>query len=154
MSNKPKRHQDHKMEYLGAYTKENVASLKKQHANGQGIRQYLTGHSKSHRLLDPSDEPNGIWFFCVERAKKGSGRQFFAIRVKHDTFDVLVPTPLPLDFKRHTDDKGIFLPFRISNKSATHLLDDLITINPEKTTMRKLQQIKAAYPWTRVSEEH
>lgn len=57
---------------------------------------------------------------------------------------VLVPTPLPLDRKRHMDGKGIFETPHVSDESAVNLLDDLIEINPESRPT--LEQIKTNCP--------
>jgi hypothetical protein len=143
MRNEPKERQDHKMQYLGAYTVRNVASLKKQQGKPKRKLKYFIGHDKRARSLALSDKPNGIWFFCVERAKKGSGRQFFVIQAEYDETDLLLPTPLPLDFERHTDGKGIFSPPRFGDGSARRLLHDLAKINPEKRL--ELEQLWRCY---------
>jgi hypothetical protein len=137
MSAKSKKPQDHEVECLGAYTPKNVASLKKQAKPGK-IRKYFIGTSEHPRKLDLSHKRTGILFGYIERAKKGWGKQFFCIRAN----DVLVPTPLPLDPKRHTDGKGFFPNFLISDESAERLLDDLIEINRERKP--ELDQIRGA----------
>ena len=85
----------------------------------------------------------GILFGCIQRGKKRSAEQFFVIRAKYGRDDVLVPTPLPLDFDKHTDGKGIFSPPRFGDGSARRLLGDLAKINPEERL--KLERIWRAY---------
>jgi len=137
MSAKSKKPQDHEVQYLGAYTPKNVANLKKQAKSG-GIREYFVGASRGPRPTEPSRKGNGILFGYIERAKKGWGRQFFCISAN----GILVATPLPLDPKQHTDGKGFFPSFLISDKSAKNMLDDLMKINPENES--ELGQIDRA----------
>ena len=144
MGAKSKKPQDHEVQYLGAYTPKNVANLKKQAKPGK-IRKYFIGTSEHPRKLDLSHKRTGILFGYIERANKGWGKQFFCIRAKYGANDVLVATPLPLDPKRHTDDKGFFENPLISDEPAKNLLDDLIKINPESKS--ELEQIKTAYSW-------
>ena len=142
MTNKPKKRQDHRMEYLGAYTRDNVASLKRQSKRGT-IKVYFIERTRWPRRVEPPHQMKGILFGCIQRGKKRSAEQFFVIRAKYGRDDVLVPTPLPLDFDKHTDGKGIFSPPRFGDGSARRLLRDLAKINPEERL--KLERIWRAY---------
>jgi len=142
MTNRPEKRQDHMMEYLGAYTRDNVASLQEQSRRGM-IEIFYIEHKKWRRKVEIPHKVKGILFGCVQRDKKRSAEQFFAIRAKYGKYEVLVPTPLPMIFKRHTDGKGIFAPPRFGDRSAENLIDDLAKINPEER--RKLKRIWKAY---------
>ncbi|MGA2078221.1 MAG: hypothetical protein ABSH52_32420 [Terriglobia bacterium] len=142
MSDKLKENQNHKMGYLGAYTVENIESLKKQAESG-GITQYLIEHADEARTVDYSHRPEGILFGCVQWGRKRSAEQFFVIRANYGDHDILVATPLPLNRDRHIDSKGIFEEPRFGDESAENLLDDLIRINPENR--HELERIREAY---------
>jgi len=142
MTSRPEKRQDHKMEYLGAYTRNNVASLKEQSKRGK-IDFYYIELKKWPRRVEPPHQMKGILFGYIQWGKKRSAEQFFVIRAKYGKDDVLVPTPLPMDFDRHTDGKGIFSPPRFGDKSAKSLIQDLARINPEERL--KLERIWKAY---------
>jgi hypothetical protein len=142
MSNKPKKDQKHKMGYLGAYTADNIESLKIQAKSG-GIREYFIEGAAEDRAVDCSHRREGILFGCVHWGRKRSVAQFFVIRANYGGKDVFVATPLPLDPDRHIDGKGIFKEPRFGDESAKRLLDDLVRINPENRL--ELELIWAAY---------
>ena len=143
MTNKPKKRQDHMMEYLGTYTRDNIASLQEQSRRGM-IEIFYIEHKKWRRKVELPHNAKGILFGCVQRGKKRSAEQFFVIRAKYGKDEVLVPTPLPLDFDKHIDGKkGIFSPPRFGDRSANNLIDDLAKINQQER--RKLERIRKAY---------
>jgi hypothetical protein len=130
------------MMWLGPYTPDNVAHLKTQMKQQGRIETYHLKNGSPRRLKIP-DRADGILFGCIGGGGPGSREKFFATWAKYGETEVLVPTPLPLNRKRHMDGQGIFEYPDISDKAAGTLLDDLMEINPE--SRGKLGPIEAAY---------
>jgi hypothetical protein len=134
--------QPHVMDYLGTYTPRNIGSLKEQFdKNGKIVTYYVQADSRPRR--DTTPLPTGILFAAVQWGSRRQHEQFWVIRAQYGSVDVLVPTPIPMIRKRHTDGKSIFSCPSFGDESAKNLLDDLIRANPE--SRGKLEQIRSEY---------
>ena len=62
-----------------------------------------------------------------------AGKKFYAVRVQHDTHDVILENPVHLDPERHMNNRRLTAdPLSVTDDEASALLDDIIRDNPEK----------------------
>jgi hypothetical protein len=93
-----------------------------------GSTTYTTTDGKQARLEWP-DEIDGIRVSYMEKA----GKKFYAVRVQHDTHDVVLENPVHLDPDRHMNNRHLTPePLTVTDDEASALLDDIIRDNPDK----------------------
>jgi hypothetical protein len=74
---------------------------------------------------------DGVGFSYMERR----GRKFVVVRVQFEEHDVVLPVPVPLDPERHLGYRRLGPePTPLSDPLASTLLDDVIELNPDRTT--------------------
>jgi hypothetical protein len=79
--------------------------------------------------LDWPDKIDGIRVSYMEKA----GKKFFAVRVQHDTHDVILENPVHLEPERHMNNRRLTPePLSVTDDEASALLDDIIRDNPDK----------------------
>jgi hypothetical protein len=62
-----------------------------------------------------------------------AGKKFFAVRVQHDTHDVILENPVHLEPERHMNNRRLTPePLSVTDDEASALLDDIIRDNPDK----------------------
>ncbi|HEY4307384.1 MAG TPA: hypothetical protein VGM82_23125 [Gemmatimonadaceae bacterium] len=96
----------------------------------------LTPGSNSYKTTDgnevPMEWPDKIDGIRVSYMEK-SGKKFYAVRVQHDTHDVILENPVHLDPERHMNNRRLTAnPLSVTDDEASALLDDIIRDNPEK----------------------
>ncbi|HEY0994576.1 MAG TPA: hypothetical protein VGD77_01170 [Gemmatimonadaceae bacterium] len=74
---------------------------------------------------------DGVGFSYMERR----GRKFVVVRVQFEEHDVVLPVPVPLDPERHLGYRRLGPePTPLSDPLASTLLDDVIELNPDRTS--------------------
>jgi hypothetical protein len=97
---------------------------------------HLTPGSTSYKTTDGTDAaiewPDKIDGIRVSYMEK-SGKKFYAVRVQHDTHDVILENPVHLDPERHMNNRRLTPePLSVTDDEASALLDDIIRDNPDK----------------------
>lgn len=83
----------------------------------------------SHAHLEWPPEIDGIRVSYMEKA----GKKFYAVRVQHDTHDVILQNPVHIDPERHMNNRRLTPePLSVTDDEASALLDDIIRDNPDR----------------------
>jgi hypothetical protein len=102
--------------YFGNFDR-NFGSLK------PTTKTYVDKDGQINEVEKATTRVNGLEFWYMEKP----GKVFVAVGVE----GVALREPVLLDRERHTDGKGFCTGPHIMDESARHLLDDMITANPE-----------------------
>jgi hypothetical protein len=87
------------------------------------------GSDGTETKLDWPDKIDGVRVSYMEKA----GKKFYAVRVQHDTHDVVLENPVHLDPERHMNNRRLNAnPLSVTDDEASALLDDIIRDNPDK----------------------
>lgn len=94
-----------------------------------GTKTYVTTEGGSRNLPDWPDKYDGVRVGYMEK----SGKKFFAVRVQHDSHDIVLENPVYIDPMRHMNNRRFSSdPLPVTDDEASALLDDIIRDNPDK----------------------
>ena len=111
-----------------------------------GTKTYVTTEGGSRNLPDWPDKYDGVRVGYMEK----SGKKFYAVRVQHDSHDIVLENPVYIDPMRHMNNRRFTAqPTLVNDDEASTLLDDIIRENPDKQTelalmINRINQIRRA----------
>ena len=96
-----------------------------------GTATYKSTDGEERPLPSWPDTVDGIRIAYMEK----TGKKFFAVRVQHDSHDIVLEHPVYIDPMRHMNNRRFTAqPTLVSDDEASTLLDDIIRANPDKQT--------------------
>jgi hypothetical protein len=94
-----------------------------------GTTSYTTTEGGSSPLPSWPDKYDGVRVGYMEK----SGKKFYAVRVQHNSHDIVLENPVYIDPMRHMNNRRFSSdPLPVTDDEASALLDDIIRDNPDK----------------------
>lgn len=111
-----------------------------------GTTTYKSTDGQERPLPPWPDSVDGIRIGYLEKV----GKKFFAVRVQHDSQDIVLEHPVYIDPMRHMNNRRFTAqPTLVSDDEASTLLDDILRANPDKQAelalmINRINQIRRA----------